>query len=400
MPLTNAWDETHPAGTDLASSLDDQGRQLKLDVRERMALQHYWSSALSGDNEDGVHKEIAITPTAANLSLLKTNTNQSVTGSSNTPAVDLSATWNTSGAPSAIKLNVADTASAAASNLLDLQISGVSKFAVRKDGVPLFAGVADFPRKSQSESITGNWTFNGAATGLRLVGSGLAALHLGDSSVAVGSKNWVWNLFSSTLHLDTADDAFGAIAHIFRFGRSGTTPTTFEVFPGVANATLTFNGNTTVADKSGVAEGPQLNIGRNTNGGGASGSLGITNLTGTPWHIWVDAASNLRIGLAAPTISGGDLGGTVVGTQTSNLAAKELIAPYEDNASALGLLCATPLYDFKYKNNAFPNDRFIGIITDYTPLLGMDNGKSLNVPTAIGLLIAAVKELERRTRAA
>lgn len=48
--------------------------------------------------------------------------------------LNLNQTWNTTGAPTAIKLNVTDTASNAASNLLDLQISGLSKFSVRKDG--------------------------------------------------------------------------------------------------------------------------------------------------------------------------------------------------------------------------------------------------------------------------
>lgn len=49
--------------------------------------------------------------------------------------LNLNQTWNTTGTPSAIKLNVTDTASNAASNLMDLQLSGVSKFKVDKAGV-------------------------------------------------------------------------------------------------------------------------------------------------------------------------------------------------------------------------------------------------------------------------
>lgn len=384
MPLTNAWDETHPAGTDLASSLDDQGRQLKLDVRERMALQHYWASSLSGNNEDGVHKELSITPTAANLSLLKTNTNQSVDGANTTPAVDLSITWNTSGAPIALKLNVADTASAVGSLLLDLEVGGVSKFAVRKDGVPLFAGVADFPRKSQNETLTGTWTM----PTLILSASGGTGVSFKDPSQAVDNRNWDFALFSANFHLRALTDS-GTPTNILRMARSGATIPKMEVFTNIE-----------VSDQSGVAEGPQVNIGRNTNGSGASGSLGITNLTGTLWHLWVDTSSNLRIGLAAPTISGGDTGGTVVGTQTSNLESKEVLGTFFDNKTALEALCTTPLFRFKYRDGKFPDDEFIGIITDHSPFLGMDNGKALNVPTAIGLLIAAVKELDRRTRAA
>jgi len=53
-----------------------------------------------------------------------------------TPLLDLSQTWNAGGvAFSALKLNVTDTASAAGSFLLDLQVGGTSKFNVDKSGV-------------------------------------------------------------------------------------------------------------------------------------------------------------------------------------------------------------------------------------------------------------------------
>lgn len=48
--------------------------------------------------------------------------------------LNLAQTWNTTGSPTAFKLNVTDTASNAASLLMNLQVGGVSKFAVRKDG--------------------------------------------------------------------------------------------------------------------------------------------------------------------------------------------------------------------------------------------------------------------------
>jgi hypothetical protein len=47
---------------------------------------------------------------------------------------DLSGTWNTSGTPTGLKLNVVDTASNASSLLMDLQVGGVSKFKVDKAG--------------------------------------------------------------------------------------------------------------------------------------------------------------------------------------------------------------------------------------------------------------------------
>lgn len=48
--------------------------------------------------------------------------------------LNLAQTWNTTGTPTAVKLNVTDTASNAASLLFDLQVGGTSRFKVEKSG--------------------------------------------------------------------------------------------------------------------------------------------------------------------------------------------------------------------------------------------------------------------------
>ena len=58
----------------------------------------------------------------------------SVTGANTTPLLDLSGTWNTTGAARGILLNITDTASAATSRLLDLQTGGTTRFRVSKSG--------------------------------------------------------------------------------------------------------------------------------------------------------------------------------------------------------------------------------------------------------------------------
>jgi hypothetical protein len=63
-----------------------------------------------------------------------TSSGQSLTGSQATPVLDMTTTWSTTGVPTAVKLNVVDSSSNAASRLLDLQIGGVSAFAVDKEG--------------------------------------------------------------------------------------------------------------------------------------------------------------------------------------------------------------------------------------------------------------------------
>ncbi len=55
-------------------------------------------------------------------------------GSLNGNLLDLTQTWNTTGAPTAIKLNVTNTASGAAARLLDLQIASTTNFHINKSG--------------------------------------------------------------------------------------------------------------------------------------------------------------------------------------------------------------------------------------------------------------------------
>lgn len=81
-----------------------------------------------------------ITQANANTGILA-STGYSLTGSNATSMIDLAGTWNTSGTPTAIKLNITDTASNSASLLMDLQTGGTSRFKVSKTGtLTLVAG--------------------------------------------------------------------------------------------------------------------------------------------------------------------------------------------------------------------------------------------------------------------
>lgn len=131
-PWTNSWDETKPADSDLANTLGSQGRQLKLDTRQRLDWQHVWGQNV---NDDGGHRNIIIATAymTANLEALKAS-GYSLTGSDAHSMIDLAGTWNTSGTPTGFKLNILDTASVSTSLLMDLQIGGTSKFKVTKAG--------------------------------------------------------------------------------------------------------------------------------------------------------------------------------------------------------------------------------------------------------------------------
>jgi hypothetical protein len=82
---------------------------------------------------------VTASSTAANTSAIA-STGYSLTGSSAVSLVDLAGTWNTTGTPTALKLNITDTASDAGSLLLDLQVGGTSKAKVDKDGDILTTG--------------------------------------------------------------------------------------------------------------------------------------------------------------------------------------------------------------------------------------------------------------------
>jgi len=82
---------------------------------------------------------------------LRTLISEAGTITADTPALSATQTWNNAAvAFNGIKLNVTNTASAAASALMDLQVGGSSRFAVGKDGVVTISGpsstLATMPR--------------------------------------------------------------------------------------------------------------------------------------------------------------------------------------------------------------------------------------------------------------
>jgi hypothetical protein len=79
-------------------------------------------------------------------------TGYSLTGSNAQSVIDLAGTWNTTGTPSAFKLNVTDTASNASSLLMQLQTGGTNRLTVSKAGAVVSAS-----------TVTGTEIFCGAS---------------------------------------------------------------------------------------------------------------------------------------------------------------------------------------------------------------------------------------------
>lgn len=78
---------------------------------------------------------VAYTDTPLSLTAPVTIAGSPLTGSSAGNLVALSQTWNTTGAPTAVFVNITNTASSGASKLLDLQVNSTSLFSIDTSGI-------------------------------------------------------------------------------------------------------------------------------------------------------------------------------------------------------------------------------------------------------------------------
>lgn len=205
--------------------------------------------------------------------------------------------------------------------------------------------------------------------------------------------------------------AAGTIGLVVNSAASATTYTQVWQYNGVTAAVM-YN----VSDQDIFQFGGRRNYGNNMAGasiqvlrneystgeGYAAGTIAYDagNAIGLR-YTWVDASGNLRINSAAPTGSIGsptvsDTAGTVIGTQTSTLASKNILGEGVCPADALATILETPVKRFTYKSGAYNGGEFHGIIADYSPEFAMDNGKVFSPVSAFGYTIQAIKALTER----
>jgi hypothetical protein len=155
---------------------------------------------------------------------------------------------------------------------------------------------------------------------------------------------------------------------------------------------------------NGADSGPRLSILNNTNASTpASGCFNIRNMNNSNRFFWVDAAGLFRIHNAMPTYAT-DTAGSVVGDQTSSLAAKT-IGETLSNLDAVWERIqdgAQAVRRFVYNSGAYNDQEFEGVVVDYAPAYGKDrdeefpDGKALNEVTIIGDLLRAMADLVTR----
>ena len=176
----------------------------------------------------------------------------SLTGSNAQSIVDLAGTWNTTGTPTALKLNVTDTASNAASLLMDLQVGGTSRVSVAKSGTMLF--------NSSAEIVHGG---TGASSNLKI----------GYEEIALGGSCMVgWGTTpNATKDVQLRRDAAATLAQ-----RNGTNAQTFRIYnttdSGITNYERGFVGWTSNQFRIGTEKGGTGSARSVTIDAGASGA--------------------------------------------------------------------------------------------------------------------------------
>jgi len=151
----------------------------------------------------------------------------------------------------------------------------------------------------------------------------------------------------------------------------------------------------TVANGSGN-RGPHIDIGRNSDGLGSAGYLVYMNRNGGSYRTWVDGSGDLRVWNSGDPTYANDASGTVVGTQTSAAAAKDILGPGIEPGKALASMLRAPIHRFKYRSGSYNNSEFHGIVTDEMPEFGMDDGRAFSPVTAFGYTVQAIKALCER----
>jgi len=134
---------------------------------------------------NGVSRGLLVNPTitaaadfraieSVNGKVILADTLTAVGGANAGGLLDLQQTWNTTGAPTAISLNVTNTASGTLAKLMELRVSSNTRFTITRDGFIYFGLFATtIPSMGTANSLTGSASAGGQAIYLgNTVGSG------------------------------------------------------------------------------------------------------------------------------------------------------------------------------------------------------------------------------------
>jgi hypothetical protein len=197
-----------------SASLTWNGTQLKVDnivilggsnaITNNEGLSS-WSTVLNGGGGLYDIRYNSISKLAVTSTGVVTITPNTLTGSTATSLLAMSQTWNTTGTPTAIKLNVTNAASNAASLLMDLQLGGSSVFKVGRTqstfGSTGTDGFVNFSRSSDGVA-NGQITVGGGAFNITSQQNGALNLQVNGTTLqslaSTGSVSFTPGTYSNT----------------------------------------------------------------------------------------------------------------------------------------------------------------------------------------------------------
>lgn len=169
-------------GTSVVIGTDPTGSSI---LRVGGAARLNTTVGIGGDTAANV--TVNLTPAAGSRALVVVG----ATHTTSQPILDLAQTWNASGVTfTALKLNVTNTASAAGSKLIDLQLGAATKFSVDKDGILIAVGASI---GTGSVNSTGGVVISSSAVGtialdIQSTGSGQPWINAGNWTLGVGGE--------------------------------------------------------------------------------------------------------------------------------------------------------------------------------------------------------------------
>lgn len=209
---------------------------------------------------------------------------QVLTGSAADSILDLSATWNTTGTPSALKINITDTASNSGSILANFSVNGVAKNAILKDGSIYMASGATITGQNNDvdarisflsngfkfgggiglftaspsgfEASSGGYLGWNTASTISTVGGTLRAAFYSDDSNVIAQRNStnaqafrVYNTYTDASNYERAGLRWNT--NVFELGSfAAGTGTLRGMMVGVSGNSLGFLGATPIAQYS------------------------------------------------------------------------------------------------------------------------------------------------------
>jgi hypothetical protein len=243
-------------------------------------------------------------------------TGYSLTGSNAQSVIDLAGTWNTTGTPSAIKLNITDTASNAASRLFQVNVGGAERFAVRKDGAIMIRGglsdtggletTSSYFRVGLSSGST-NWIFFGQnlyAINTSMVFGGVGGSTVG--RITMGTTGFIeFGELESALIRDASHviaQRRTTTAQEFRQYATYTSDTNFQrmTVKSVKQTLSALSGASATTTGTFIPDGAVV--------------VGVTTRVGTT----LTGATGYTIGDGTDADRWGDITGTAIGTTSDN----------------------------------------------------------------------------------